>query len=681
MAKKAAKTPKKKVKKPAAKRASAPKKPKKAAEAPAKRKPPARVKKQEKPAETQVEPKETKIRVIEVKPRPVEKKEQAKPLESSPAQATPAMVEERVPEAARPKAIILEPPVLVKDLAGKLTVKPAVLISALIKRGVFANINQSIPLETASRVVEEMGFVVERPPEEKKQERERKAPAAKDDARLKTRPPIVTFMGHVDHGKTSLLDAIRKTNVVDKEAGGMTQHIGAYEVFLDRGAVTFLDTPGHEAFTAMRARGARCTDVVVLVVAADDGFKPQTEEALDHAQAADATIVVAINKIDLPHANVDRVKKQLAERGLQPEDWGGKTITVNVSAKTGEGINRLLEMLLLESEMLELKADPEADPKGTVVEAKLSRGSGPVATMLIQEGTLRVGDVIVCGGFYGRVRAMVNDRGQRVHEAPPAMPVEISGLSGVPRAGEAFYRVKNEITARDLLEEKAREHMEKGTGAHITLEQVYTEIHAGHIKALKIIIKSDVQGSVEALRKTLTEIRAEEVRLQIIHTGIGNITKSDIMLAAASNAIVIGFHVSIVTEAADLIRQEGVDVRLYQIIYEVKTAIEKAMSGLLPPKITEEFVGSAEIRKIFKVSKIGIIAGSFVLKGKIIRNASCRVVRNGQMVYEGKVTGLKRFKDDVREVAEGFECGISVANFKDWSEGDKLEVYEIKSDK
>jgi len=617
-------------------------------------------------------------KVIQIKAPQKSKKPERAPLTPSVSPADPDLPA----EAAKPqemKTLVIQAPILVKSLAAKLVVKPGELIGRFIKAGVFANINQSVNFDTASVVAKEYGYILEKP-QEKIEAASKEAVKAKDTKHWKSRPPIVTFMGHVDHGKTSLLDAIRKTKVVHQEAGGITQHIGAYEVFLDRGAVTFLDTPGHEAFTAMRARGAQVTDVVVLVIAADDSIKPQTLEAIDHARAADATIVVAINKIDLPNANIDRVKKDLSDHGLTPEDWGGKTVTTNVSAKTGEGIDKLLEMLLLEAEMLELRADHESSPKGVVIEAKLTPGAGPVATALIQEGTLRVGDVIRCGKTYGRLRSMVNDRGQRIREASPAMPVEIAGLSGVPQAGDPFYRVASEAEAREILEAEHRENIEKGDHhAHITLEEVYSEVHAGHIKALKLIIKSDVQGSVEALRKTLMQIQANVIKLQIIHTGTGNVTKSDVMLAAASNAIVIGFHVGITPDAAGTIKQEEVDVRLYQIIYEVRTAIERAMSGLLPPKIVENFVGSAEIRQLFKISKFGLIAGSMVTKGKIVRNAPCRVIRNGQKIFEGKISGLKRFKDDAREVQEGFECGINIGNFKDLAEGDKIEVYEVES--
>jgi translation initiation factor IF-2 len=579
-----------------------------------------------------------------------------------------------------PKKIYLSSPIIVKVLATAFSLTPSDLIKRLIQKGIFANINQAVSFDIASQVGLDLGFQLKEPPKVKEDGKKVESEAV-DKSRLKPRPTIVTFMGHVDHGKTSLLDAIRKTKVVDRESGGITQHIGAYEVFLENGAVTFLDTPGHEAFTAMRARGAKVTDVVVIVIAADDGIKPQTDEAIDHALAADAAIIVAINKVDLPSANVDRVKKQLVERNLTPEDWGGKMITVNVSAKSGEGIDNLLDMLLLEGEMLELRANPDASSHGAVIEASLSKGTGSVATVLIQDGTLRVGDIVVCGNHYGKVRSMVNDRGHRVREATPAMPVEISGLSGVPKAGDVFYRMKSEQEARHLLQERKREHSDKGPHHHITLEDVYHEAHAGHLKILNLIIKSDVQGSLEALRGSLLNIKSPEVELKVIHSGTGNVTQSDVMLAAASNAVVIGFHVGIAPDAVASIRHEGVDVRLYQIIYEAQTAIEKAMKGLLTPETSEVLLGTAEVRQLFKTSKFGLIAGSYVTKGKIVRNSSCRVMRNKLKVYEGKIVGLKRFKDDAREVQEGFECGILLGHFKELSEGDTIDVYEVQTKK
>jgi translation initiation factor IF-2 len=581
-----------------------------------------------------------------------------------------------VPEVKVARKLELAAPVAVKDLAVKLSISPSDLIQRLIKIGIFANINQALGFDVASRIAKELGFEVEKPAAAEEAAVESGVEAT-DKSKLLPRAPIVTFMGHVDHGKTSLLDAIRKTKVAAGEAGGITQHIGAYEVFLPKGAVTFLDTPGHEAFTAMRARGAKATDVVVLVVAADDGVMPQTLEAIDHAKAAAVTIIVAINKMDLPSANPDRVKKALAEHGLMSEDWGGKTIMIGVSAKTGQGIDNLLEMLALESDLLELKADPTADARGVVIEGELSKESGVIATLLVQDGTLRVGDIAIVGNSYCRVRAMINDRGQRIKEALPSMPVAILGLSEVPKAGDHFYIVKDERKAKETVEQKVS--LAKARGAeHITLEHLYEDIRAGKVEELKLIIKSDVQGSVEALRSTLGKIQSKNVRLNIIHTGIGDVTESDVMLAAASNAVVIGFHVGITGTAKDAAEAEAVDVRFYEIIYEVNTAIEKAMEGLLQPELKEVLVGVAEVRQVFKVSKVGTIAGCTVQKGKIVRNFPCRVVRGGQKVHDGKVESLKRFKDDAREVLEGFECGIGVSNFDELAAGDRIEVFEVQ---
>jgi len=610
----------------------------------------------------------------------------------APAAATPAPLVPGVPAAA-PAYVPPPPPakparrieipaqIVVKDLSDKFNMKPGEVITRLIKLGVFATINQTINFEVASRLAIELGYEVDKPKATAQNDSSGADAHAKDNKNRKSRAPIVTFMGHVDHGKTSLLDAIRKTRVAAGEAGGITQHIGAYEVFMPDGrAVTFLDTPGHEAFTAMRARGARATDVVVLVVAADDGVMPQTIEAIDHAKAADVPIIVAINKIDLPAANPDKARKSLMEHGLMSEEWGGKTIMVGVSAKTGKGIDELLEMLALESELLELKADATAAASGVVIEAELSKESGVLAHLLVQDGTLRVGDVVVIGPYYCKVRAMINDRGQRIKEALPSMPVEILGLPGVPKAGDIFRVVKDERLAKEITDKRQEELRTKGPAsmAHVTLEHLLEDVKAGKVSELKLIIKSDVQGSVEALRSTLGKIQSKNVRLSIIHSGTGDISESDVMLAAASNAVVIGFHVGIAAAAKEYGEKELVDVRFYEIIYEVKSAIEKAMEGLLEPEKKEVFVGTAEVRQVFSVSKKGTIAGCSVLKGKIIRNHQCRVTRGGQKVHEGKIESLKRFKDDAREVLEGFECGISVSNFDEILAGDRIEVYEIQ---
>ncbi len=614
-------------------------------------------------------------------------KKEFKPAPPAPRPVTAAPVQTSAPvqtvvEIAAPRITEIATPIAVKDLAAKLNLKPNELMQRLIKIGVFATINQTLNFEIAKKAAAEFSVEVV----EAKKFLTPTASVlssvnaeAKDVLRLKYRAPIVTFMGHVDHGKTSLLDAIRKTKVAAGEAGGITQHIGAYEVFLPKGAITFLDTPGHEAFTAMRARGAKVTDIVVLVVAADDGVMPQTIEAIDHAKAAGVPIVVAINKMDLPTANPERVKKALSERELLAEDWGGKTIMVGVSARTGKGIDQLLEMLVLEAELLELKADPEMLAQGTVVEAELSKESGVLATVLVQQGTLRIGDVIIVGNSFCKVRAMINDRGARVKEAPPSTPVEILGLASVPKAGDHFQVVDHERKAREIVERHSQTEYDRIRLAHVTLEDIYQGVKAGKVEELKLIIKSDVQGSVEALCATLGKIHAKDVRLKIVHTGAGEISESDILLAAASNAVVIGFHVSIADAAKTAAEKELVDVRFYDIIYEAKAAIEKAMEGLLAPEVREVFLGSAEVRQVFKVSKIGVIAGCTVSKGKIVRNAGCRVMRNGQKIHEGKIQSLKRFKDDAREVLEGFECGIGVSNFDEYLAGDRVETYEIQT--
>jgi len=609
---------------------------------------------------------------------------QTKTPEKTEAELEKELAEEIAREQAEREASIksLEVmlPITVRDLAGAMEIKPTDLIAKLMQKGVIANLNQSIHYNVASNIAKDFGFKIEEPHELERDLAKIHIDAA-DQSKLKPRPPIVTFMGHVDHGKTSLLDAIRKSKVVDSEAGGITQHVGAYEVFLKNGAVTFLDTPGHEAFTAMRARGARCTDVVVLVIAADSGVQPQTVEAIDHARAAEVPIVVAINKCDLPNANIDRVKKDLTERDLQPEDWGGKTITVNVSAKTGDGIDTLLEMLLLEAELLEIKANPDAPARGTVVEAELSKVSGPTATLLVQDGTLHVSDVVVCGNHYGKVRAMINDRKERVKEAPPSTPVGILGFSGVPEAGDVFFTVKDEVKARELIRNKQEQLRERSLAgsAHITLDDLYEEIKAGKISTLKIVLKADVQGSLEALKAMILQIPSDQAKLSIIHSATGDISQSDIMLASASNAIVIGFHVEIPSGAVDMIKREQVDVRTYNVIYEAQEAIRKALEGLLEPEIIEIHTGTVEVRQVIKISKLGNIAGSKVTKGKVLRNAMCRVFRNGEQIHEGKISGLKRFKNDAREVLEGYECGVTVSNFSAFEEGDEIRCYEIET--
>ncbi|MFH0839123.1 MAG: translation initiation factor IF-2 [Candidatus Omnitrophota bacterium] len=584
-----------------------------------------------------------------------------------------------------PEKIIIEKelrfkfPVSVKDLADKLSVKPNDLIKKLIKHNIFATINQLLDEKTACLIGKEFAAVIKPLPTEEEEILE--VHKKKDDpSALVPRAPIVTFMGHVDHGKTSLLDAIRKTNITEREAGGITQHIGAYEVNTVKGRITFLDTPGHEAFTAMRARGANATDIVVLVVAADDGVMPQTIEAIDHAREANVPIVVALNKIDKPNADMDRIRRQLAELNLASEDWGGKTITVGVSAKTKEGIDHLLEMLLLEAEMLELKANPARPANGVVIEAEISKSGGPIATVIVQTGTLRVGEVIMCGSHWGKIKAMIDDKGHRVQEAPPSKPVEILGLSGVVQAGETFYVVEDEKKAREIAaskQEKIRAQV-AGPIKRITLEELYQQIKEGRIKELKLILKADVQGSVEAIKDSLLKIPSGEVQLKIIHLGVGDINESDIMLAAASNAIIIGFHVQMTSAAEVKAREEDVEVRLYRVIYEAISEVKAAMEGLLEPHIKETSLGRAEVKQIFKVSNVGLVAGCSVIKGVIARNIPVRVLRNNAEVFKGKISSLKHLKDDVREVKENFECGIGIAEFKDIKVGDIIESYTIE---
>ena len=578
-----------------------------------------------------------------------------------------------------PKVLKINFPIIVKDLAARLEVKPAELLKKLLDKKVLVTINQALSEETASLICEDFGYLVEKlPSSEESFLAEFDKPD--DSKKLKPRAPVVTFMGHVDHGKTSLLDTIRKTKVADKEAGGITQHIGAYEVMLPKGSVTFLDTPGHAAFTAMRARGANATDIVVLVVAADDGIMPQTVEAIDHARAAGVTIVVAVNKIDKQNINLDKVKKQLAEHNLTPEEWGGKTITVGVSAKTGQGIDSLLEMLLLEAELLELKANPDRPAIGVVIEAELSKGKGPIATVLVSNGTLKIGDVVIAGLNYGRIKAMLDDKGRRVNEAGPARPVEILGLSGVPHAGERFYVLSDEKKARDIVATRQMEAERKklaGKTSKVTLEELYNKVKQGEVKELNIVIKTDVQGSLEAIKDSLEKLSTDEVRLSVIHSQVGDINESDVMLASASNAIVIGFHVNTTSEAKALAKQEEVEIRIYSIIYEIVNEIQAAMEGMLEPVIEETFLGRAEVRQVFQVSKTGVVAGCFISKGRIPRDAVCKLIREKEIVFKGKMSSLKHFKDDLKEAKEGFECGISLG-FKDIQKGDLIEAIEIK---
>lgn len=587
---------------------------------------------------------------------------------------------QRPAQPVEKKPIVLGESVTVQELAVKMYRTPAEIIKKLMQLGVLATINQEIDIDTASILANEFGYEVEiklpvdleavlmQEPEEDKKD-------------LEHRPCVVTVMGHVDHGKTSLLDAIRETNVTATEAGGITQHIGAYQIEHNGKKITFVDTPGHEAFTAMRARGAQVTDIAVLVVAADDGVMPQTVEAINHAKDARVPIIVAINKIDKPGANIDRVKQQLTEHGLVAEEWGGDTICVNVSAVKREGMSELLEMILLVAEMSELKANPNRPARGTVIEAELDKGRGPVATVLVQKGTLNIGDTIIAGAAFGRVRAMMDDKGRRIKKAGPSTPVEVLGFSEVPQAGDIFIVVEDEKLARTIASRRQTRKREEElkTGSRVSLEDLFNHIKEGRIKELGIIIKGDVQGSVEALRQALVRLNTGEVKVNIIHGGVGAITETDIMLASASNAIVIGFNVRPDVNARKAAENEKVDVRLYRVIYDAIEDVKAAMSGLLEPEYREVLLGRTEIRKIFRASKIGTIAGCYVLEGKIEKDAGIRVVRDGIVVYEGKLESLKRFKDDVKEVVQGYECGLTLEKFSEIQEGDIIEAFSIEA--
>jgi translation initiation factor IF-2 len=580
---------------------------------------------------------------------------------------------EILPEEATPANLIKVTEFMtVSELAALMNVRPAQVVAKCMELGMMATINQRLDIDTIGTLALEFGFNIEESKQIGEEEQDYDDPAT-----LKPRPPVVTIMGHVDHGKTSLLDFIRKSNIIAGEAGGITQHIGAYEVQLPGGNITFLDTPGHQAFSSMRARGAHVTDIVVLVVAADDAVMPQTVEAIDHARAAGVPILVAINKIDLPAANIEKIREQLGKHNLVPEEWGGKTIMVEISAKLGQGIDKLMEMILLQTELMELKANPDRPAKGVIIEAKLDRGKGPISTVLIQKGTLRVGDSFVTGTQYGRVRAMVNERGKPVTEAPPSAPVLIQGASGVPQAGDTFISVSDEGEARIIAQKRLRLKREKDfrTLKRLTLTEVYDRIKEGEIRELNLIIKGDVDGSVEALSDTLARIQHKEVKVNVIHRSVGAISESDVLLAAASQAIIIGFHVRPEARASELAAREKVDIRLYKIIYEVEADIKAALEGLLAPEIIRVNLGEAEVRQVFKIPKQGTIAGSYVKSGTIKRGASAEVLRNEIKVGEGTISSLKRFKDDVREVTSGFECGIGVENVNDIHEGDIIRAF------
>ncbi len=580
----------------------------------------------------------------------------------------------------RKKSVKLTAGVSVKEFAELIGQRPADVVRKLMDMGQMVTFNQSINLEAASLIAEEYGARVEVSTEKVGEALLEEAAQSSGEEHAVSRPPVVTIMGHVDHGKTSLLDAIRETKVAEGEAGGITQHIGAYIVGVHGKQVTFLDTPGHEAFTAMRARGAKATDIVILVVAADDGVMPQTVEAIHHAKAAGVPLIVAINKVDKPGANVDRVKNALTEHGLVAESWGGDTIMVEVSAKQRTGLDQLLEMILLQAEVLELKADPTRMAKGLVIEAKLDRGRGPIATVLVQSGTLHVGDAFVVGNFSGRVRALITDTGKKTTEAGPSVPVEVIGLPGVPSAGDAFTIVKDERVAREIAQERAMKQRAADLAgpAKVSLDDLFAKIQEGNVKELPIVIKADVQGSSEALAAAVEKMPAGAVKLRVMHTGVGGITETDILLAAASKAIVIGFNIRPEPKAAALAEREGVDVRLYSIIYDALNDIRAAMEGLLEPTLKERILGRAEVRQMFTIPKAGLVAGCYVVDGVISRaSAGVRVIRDSVVVYEGKLGSLRRFKDDVREVQQGYECGITVENFNDLKSGDIIEAFAI----
>ena len=581
---------------------------------------------------------------------------------------------EMIPE--RKKAIVMGEIISIKELSEKIGVPATEIMKKLMGLGILATINQDLDYETAAIVSAEFGIQLEQKASRSFEELLIDEDMEDDPSTLVTRPPIVTVMGHVDHGKTSLLDAIRSARVTAQEAGGITQHIGAYTVKVDDKPITFLDTPGHEAFTSMRARGAQVTDIAILVVAANDGVMPQTVEAINHAKEAGVPILVAINKIDVTGANPDRVKQELTEHDLIVEEWGGDTIAVPVSALHKEGIDNLLEMVLLLAEMQELKANPNRLAKGTIIEAELDRGRGPVATVLVQKGTLKVGDSIVAGTAYGRVRAMMDHRGKRLKKAGPSTPVQVLGLTEVPEAGDIMHCVKDDKLAKQVAEErklKAKEQQIRAS-SKLSLDELFSKIKEGEVKDLNLIIKADVQGSVEAVKQSLEKLSNEEVRVKAIHGGVGAINESDVMLATASNAIIIGFNVRPSAGASELASKEKIDIRTYRVIYNAIEDIEAAMKGMLDPEYKEVIIGHAEVRETFKVPGAGVVAGSYVTDGKILRNADARIVRNGIVIYEGKIESLRRFKDDVREVASGYECGISLENFNDIKKEDIIEV-------
>jgi translation initiation factor IF-2 len=622
---------------------------------------------------------------VHAAPAPAPEPEPAPPAPVVTAAAEPAADDDS--SLSDEKIIHIKPPIIIKELAAQLGLRPPQIMKDLIDLGIFANINQSIEPDIASGICKKHGFVFEKEKREKgggvhkveivvQPPREPEKPRAEE---LKFRAPIVTFMGHVDHGKTSLMDHIRNARVAAGEAGGITQHIGAYRVDFKGQQITFLDTPGHEAFTAMRARGANVTDIVVLVVAADDGPMPQTLEALAHARAAKVPIIVAINKIDLPGANVDKVKGQLQEKGLVPEDWGGDVIMCPVSALKGTGIDHLLEMILLQAEVLELKASPTAAPRGTVIEAQIEPGRGPTATVIIRMGTLKVGQAFICGHYSGKVKGLIDDKGQQIKEAPPSTPVRILGFAGLPNAGDELLAMDSERDAKVLSEERldAQRKEKLAAPSRPTLENIFDTLAAGQHPLLKLVVKCDVQGSMEALLHSLGKIQSKKIDLDIIHAAVGPVTESDILLASASNAVVIGFNIKVESSAAAAAKREGVQIKLFSIIYELIDQVKESMAGLLDPEVRESVIGHAEVKRVFDLTR-GKVAGCLVTDGRIARTARARVLRGRQPIYDGGLSTLRRFTDDVKEVRNGLECGIKLGDFNEYEVGDVIECYNLE---
>ena len=669
-------------KKPAAKKPAA--KPSSAAAKPAAASKPAAEAKPAKPKPAPKAPVEV-VSLIDEKPKKKAIVEAAQPVAAEPAVAPAAELE--VTEDGK-KIINIKPPIVVKDLAAAIGLKPFVVIKDLMEANIFANLNQTIEPAVAALVCEKHGFVFEK---EKRQSgagvhkaepvvappSEPEVEVAKEE--LEPRPPVITFMGHVDHGKTSLMDFIRKERVAAGEAGGITQHIGAYSVEHGGHKITFLDTLGHAAFTAMRARGANVTDIVVLVVAADDGIMPQTEEAISHAKAAGVTIIVAVNKTDLPSANVDRVKQQLQEHELSPEDWGGSTIVCPVSATKGTGVAHLLEMMALQAEVLELKASPKVPARATIIEAEMEPGRGPTATVIVKMGTLKVGQAFLCGLQWGKIKSLINDLGKPVKEVGPGMPVKVLGFDGLPKAGDELMVMDSERAARTLSEERQEEQRAEKLAApqRATLESLFDNLAADQRKVLRVVLKADVQGSLEALVQALGDINAKQIDLDVIHAAVGPISESDILLATASDAIVVGFGVKTENSAATAAKREGVQIKLYSIIYELIDQIKEAMAGMLEPELRENVIGHAEVRQVFDLTK-GMVAGCMVTDGRIARTARARVLRRKQPIYDGGISTLRRFKDDVKEVRNGFECGIKLGDYDEYEEGDIIECYTLE---